>query len=422
MKRVNLILAVTCLTVVSALVALLGACSPAPAAAKTIKVGLMTPSTGIAAEKGSPMGHANLDAIEYINKEMGGVAGYQIQPIWLDSQYDPAKVVTNMKFFMDQGAVMWGTASSMEGAAARDLANSNEFPGIVSFTAPSLYRPPLHVYGQMPDYGDDALAFATYYMKNIWKDTTRKPKFSVMMLNNPTGYGARDAFEAKAGDLGIEIVKPYYEHKAADVSMMTALTAIKAAKPDVLYISSTPNPTALIVKEAVSLGLYPGITIGSGHAGITKVLVDVAGADKVEGVYGVFPTVSWGDNVPGMAKMTEYVKKLHPGDANNMDYITSWAQSLVMAEAIRLAIKNVGYDVIAKGDVNAWRAVETKGIQALKDYKVEGLHGPVSYTPGDNRLSKSVRVFQIKKGAITAITDWIEAPVIKYETYPWFGK
>jgi branched-chain amino acid transport system substrate-binding protein len=164
------------------------------------------------------------------------------------------------------------------------------------------------------------------------------------------------------------------------------------------------------------------MTIGLGHAGITKALVDIAGADIVEGVYGVFPTVNWGDNVPGMAKMTEYVRKLHPKDEGNMDYITSWAQSLIMAEILRLAVKNAGYDVLAKGNVESWRAMETQGIQKLKNFDIGGLHGPVSYTPGDNRLSKSVRVFQIKNGAITPISDWVEAPMVKYEEFDWFGK
>ena len=94
---------------------------------------------------------------------------------------------------------------------------------------------------------------------------------------------------------------------------------------------------------------------------------------------------------------------------------------MIMAEILRLAVENVGYDVLAKGDVESWRAIETYGIQRL-NYDVGGLHGPASYTPGDNRLSKSVRIFQIQSGAITPISDWVEAPLVKYEEFDWFGK
>jgi len=418
-KNKKLMIAVIiCLSLVVVMLPFLSACGPG--GEKTLKIGMSTPSTGKAAEKGAPMGHANLDAIEYINSELGGVNGYPIEVVWLDNAYDASKVVTNVKKFMDDGCLLFTTASSAMMSASMEIANRAEFPGIASFNAPILHRPPQHIYGQMPDYGDDWMAFTKYYMSNIWKGTG-KPRMALHLLNNPTGFGARDAAKAAADELGVEIIS-IDEHKADTMSEMDSLTRIKASNPDVLYISSTPAPTALIMKNAYELEMYPGVTVGLGHAGITKALVDIAGADVVEGVYGVFPTVNWGDDVPGMTKMTEYVRKLHPKDEGNMDYITSWAQSLIAAEILRLALENAGYDVLAKGDVESWRAIEKYGIQKLDGYDVGGLHGPVSYTPGDNRLSKSVRIFQVQGGAITPVTDWIEASVVKYEEFDWFGK
>ena len=387
---------------------------------KTIKIGMSTPSTGKAAEKGAPMGHANLDAIQYVNDELGGAGGYKIEVLWLDNAYDASKMATNIKRFMDEDCVIFTTASSAMMTACMEIANRAGFPGVASFNAPNLHRPPQHIYGQMPDYGDDWVAFAKYYMENIWKGTG-KPKMAMHLLNNPTGYGALDASKAAADELGIDIIS-VDEHKADTASEMDSLTRIKAANPDVLYISSTPAPTAVIIKNAVDLGLYPDVTIGLGHAGITKALVDIAGADVVEGVYGVFPTMNWGDDVPGMAKMTEYCQELHPDDYGNMDYITSWAQSLIVAEVLSLAVENAGYDVLAKGGEEAWQAIETHGIQKLSNFDVGGLHGPVSYSAGDNRLSKSVRLFQIQGGDIVPVTDWIEAPVVKYEEFDWFGQ
>jgi len=409
-----------CLALIVAVLPLASACGPKAQPGQVLKIGMMTPTTGPAAEKGRPMGDANLDAIKYINDELGGVAGYKIEVDWVDSNYDAAKIVTIIQRFIDENDLLFTVAASKEMTTAMQSANRAGFPGIAAFTAPSLYRPPQHIYGQLPDYGDDAIAFANYYLKNIWKGTG-KPKFALHLLNNSTGYGARDAFRAKADELGIEVIS-VDEHSATTTSEMESLTRIKALNPDVLYISSTPAPTAVIIKNARDLGLYPGVTIGLGHAGITKALVDIAGTDAVEGVYGVYPTVTWDTNVPGMAKMTEYCKKLHPEDYGNMDYIASWGQSLLVAEILKLAVKNASYDVLAKGGADAWKAIETQGIQKLKNYDVGGLQGPVSYTSGDNRLSKSVHVFQIKKGVITPIGGWVDAPMIKYEDYPWFGK
>ncbi len=422
MNNKRLIIAVIiCLALIVAALPFLSACG-GDKEGRTLKVGITTPTTGKAAEKGAPMGHGNLDCFEYINNELGGVEGYQIEVVWRDNGYDAAKVATIVKSFMDEGCLLFTTSSSAMMTASMEIANRAGFPGMAAFSSPIIYRPPQHIYGQMPDYGDDFLVFAKYYMDNIWKGSG-KPKMALHLLNNSTGAGARDAARAYAADLGIEIVATE-EHASTTTSEMESLTRIKALNPDVLYISSTPAPTAVVVKNAYELGMFPGITIGSGHAGFTSALVDIAGADITEGVYGVFPTVNWGDDVPAMAKMTEYIKKNHAEDyeKKNMDYITCWAQSLIVAEILKEAVNNAGYDALAAGDADSWKALEEQGIQKLNNYDVGGLHGPVSYTAGDNRLSKSVRVFQVQNGEIVPLTDWIDAPVVKYEEFDWFGK
>ncbi|MFA5317642.1 MAG: ABC transporter substrate-binding protein, partial [Dehalococcoidales bacterium] len=90
------------LALIVAALPVISACSP-DNKEPTLKIGMMTPSTGAAAEKGAPMGHANLDAIKYINDELGGVGGYKIEVLWLDSAYEANKAVTNVKRFMDEG-------------------------------------------------------------------------------------------------------------------------------------------------------------------------------------------------------------------------------------------------------------------------------------------------------------------------------
>jgi branched-chain amino acid transport system substrate-binding protein len=130
----------------------------------------------------------------------------------------------------------------------------------------------------------------------------------------------------------------------------------------------------------------------------------------------------WGEDVPAMAKMTEYVNKYHPADAGNPDYIAAWAQSLIIAEILKNALNEVGYDVLAKGDAASWEAVEKYGFQKLNGYTVGGLQGAVTYSPGDNRLTMFNRVYQIHDGKIGNPSPWVEAPLVKYEDYDWFAQ
>ncbi len=397
------------------------ASTPVPQPGQVLKIGMITPSTGPAAEKGAPGGDAILDAMQYVNNELGGAGGYQIQVSWIDSGYNATNVVNAVNKFMGEGDLLFTAMSSYEMTAAMGIANRAGFPGMATFTAPNLYRPPAHIYGQMPDYGDDWVAFAKYYMQNIWKGPG-KPTMALELLNNSTGAGARDAARAMADSLGINVPSNLiFEHAATTIDETTNLTTIKNAKPDVLFISSTPQPTSVILKNAKTLGMIPGMTIGLAHASFTKALIDLAGADVTEGVYGVYPTVTWDDNVPGIAKAKEYLMKNHPKDAGNMDYLSCWTTSLVSAEILKQAVKNVGYAALAKGDATAWAAVEQSGIQKL-NYDVQGLHGPVTYGAGDNRLDKNVKIYTVKSGAITPVTGWIDTPAIKYEDLSWWGK
>ena len=422
MKNKTLVIlnTIICLALLTFLVPFISACGPESHPGLTLKVGIMTPTTGPAAEKGVPLRDANMDCIKYINDEWGGVNGYLIEAINLDSRYNADQAVTNINQFMDEGCLFFTTSSSTEMGYVQEIANRAGFPGLVAYSSPSNYHPPQHIYGQMPDYGDDWTAFTQYYLENIWQGTG-KPKMALMVLNNPTGAGAKNAARAMADILGVEIIATE-EHAATTLSEMGALTRIMALNPDVIYISSTPKPTALIINEAKELGMYPDVTIGVCHAAMTKALVDLGGADVIEGIYGVFPTiVSWEEDVPAVVKMKEYATDLHPSDVNNGDYVAAWAQSLIIAEILRKALDAVGYDVLAQGGAAAWQAIEQYGFQSLDGYDVGGLQGPVSYVSGDNRLGRSLRINRVTNGVITAITDWIEAPLIRYEDYEWFG-
>lgn len=384
-----------------------------PAVIKPLKIGFSIPFTGAAAEKGQPIGQGELDAMKYINDEMGGIGGNKVEVVWYDTAYNAAIATTNVKKLMDDGCLFFTVVSSSDATASKEAANKAGFPGLIVFSSPSLTHPPAHLYAQLPDYGDDWAAFCNYYIKNIWKGTG-KPKMALAILSNSTGYGVRDAAKAAANDVGMEIVT-IEEHKATTISETDALTRIKEKNPDVLFIGSTPAPTAILLKNAFDLKMTTGMTIACGHAGFTKALIDLAGKDVSEAVYGVYPTVNWGENVPGMAKMVEYAKARHPEYIGNNDYLTGWASSLINAEIIKQVLKNSSLEVLSKGDATAWQAAETNGFLNVKGYDVGGLHGPVDFSDKvDKRGSKSVKIFQIKNGQIFSLTEWINAPYINY--------
>ncbi len=417
-KRLALTISVA-LAVMMLVIPVLTSCSSNSAKTASggpLKIGMMTPSTGPVPEKGIPGQHGIQDAMEYINNELGGAGGHPIQVSWRDSAYDMAKVGTIVQDFMNEGDLLFTTHSSSEMKAAQGKANEAGFPGIATFISTMNLHPALHVYGPTPDYGDDWVALAKYFMANIWKGTG-KPKMALHLLSGTVGQGTLDGAQAMAAQLGIDLVATE-NHALTTTSEIESLTRIKAKKPDVLIISGVPASSAVVLKDAKTLGIYPGTTVMCTSASYTESLIDLAGADVAEGVYGVCHTVTWDENVPGVAKAKEYVRKNHPADEGNMDYLGTWSTCLAIREILATAVKNVGYDKLAKGGPEAWKLVEAEGIQKVSGYKFEGLQGgTLAFSPGDNRLDKFLRIYRVSGGKITPLSDWQEAPLVKYTQY-----
>jgi branched-chain amino acid transport system substrate-binding protein len=419
MKNKKLVVLVFVLAAILLVTPLITSCGSKAQPGQVLKVGVMTPSTGPVPEKGIPGQHGFADAVEYINAELDGAGGYPIELMWRDSAYDMQKVGTIVQEFMDSGCLLFATHSSTEMKAASGLSNEAGFPGLAAFISTINLHPPTHVYGPTPDYGDDWIAFAKYYMENIW-DGTGRPKMALHVLTNPTGQGTKDGAKAMADELGIDIVD-IAEHKISTIDETVSLQRMKDEGIDVLFISSTPAPTAVIIENARELGM--DITIGCAAASFGQALIDLGG-DAINGVYGVAHTAYWDDNVPGIEKAREYCEKNNPQDLGNDDYLSCWTTMMIMREILVNAVKNAGYDTLSKGDATAWKAVEEQGIQKLKDYTAGGLvGGTVRYAGnGDNRLDNYLRLYQISGGKAVMVKNWEEAPLVKYEEFDWWGQ
>ncbi len=399
----------------------LTSCGPKAQPGQVLKIGMMTPSTGPVPEKGVPGQHGIQDAVEYINKELNGAGGYPIEVSWRDSEYNMSKVGTIVQDYINEGDLLFTTHSSSEMKAAQGKANEVGFPGIATFISTMNLHPAAHIYGPTPDYGDDWVSLIKYFKSNLWTGSG-KPKVALHLLSGTVGQGTLDGAQAKADELGVTLIKPEY-HALNTTSEIESLTRIKAENPDVLIISGVPASSAIVLRDAVKLGMYPATKIMLTSASFTQAFVELAGKDDkgallAEGVYGVSHVATWDENVPGIAKAKEYCQKNHPADYGNMDYLGTWSTVLVIREILATAVKNAGYDALAKGGPAAWKVIEEQGIQKLKGYSVEGLQGgTLSYTPGDNRLDKYLRIYQVKSGKITPISDWQEAPLVKYTQY-----
>jgi len=129
-------------TALAAALAFTGALSPAQAQEKVAYIGISMPLTGADALTATRIRDGALMAVKEAN-EKGGVAGYKIETIVLDSgtatagQYDPAQAATNAKKFVADSRVVAaiGPVMSAEGTSEAGIlscAHGGSPPSVVT--------------------------------------------------------------------------------------------------------------------------------------------------------------------------------------------------------------------------------------------------------------------------------------------------
>jgi branched-chain amino acid transport system substrate-binding protein len=150
---------------------------------------------------------------------------------------------------MDEDCLLFSTSSSAMMTAAMGLANQNGFAGLAAFSSPYLYRPPEHIYGQLPDYGDYFLAFMNYYIDNT--TGTGKPKVPLCpeQLHRQSAVDCRPRLRRPArhrGPLGRR--RGYgFELTTTTISEIESLTASRRGTRTCLH--SAPRPHGRHLQE-----------------------------------------------------------------------------------------------------------------------------------------------------------------------------
>lgn len=224
-------------------------------------------------------------AIEEWNKN-GGVNGRKIEMSVFDSQGDPT-VGTNVarKIASANVVAMLGTAESAVTIAMAPILRQEEIPNITSGQSPGLVAvksPFLFLNGPTSLTYDETLAKYIVDDKGI--------KTIAMITNNGSyGKGEHDAFAKALANRG---VKPVADQVVTtdQKDFSAALTTIRQAGPQLIFLGAEEVESGLIVKQARELGITARFA-GAAPQG-TPVFLDTAGAANVEGTIVSSPYLS----------------------------------------------------------------------------------------------------------------------------------
>ena len=361
--------------------------------AQEIKVGGIFDLTGITSDVGKPYAQGVRDYVEFTNAA-GGVNGKKIKLVEVDYGYKiPEAVAAYKRMVGDEQVIMisgWGTGDT---EALKDFVNKDKIPYFSASFSAHLTDPTKTPYNFFPgpSYSDQLRAWLSW-VKEDWKDASRKPRVSFIFGDNPYGRSPIAAGKAYAAEIGIEIASE--EVVPGNFQDATSqLLNMQKNNADYAYINVTTTGASIILKDAQKLGLKT--KFGSNPFGFSEKLPEVAKA-AAEGVTGVMPHVPYGTDVPGMKTILDFNKGKTPKTSLDAIYVRGWVAATVWVEALKRADK--------AGALNG-EGIK-KAMETLSDFSLGGLGPNLTYTATDHRSATRTPIFMIKDGKLVKVKEY----------------
>ena len=258
-----------------------GNANNAGATGDTIKIGGLAPLTGDVSVYGVAVDNGVKMAVEEINAD-GGVLGKQIEYIVYDEKGDATEAVNayNKLVQSDNVVAIVGDVTSKPTLAVAQQAAKDKIQLITaSGTAENITQAGENIFRACfidPFQGE---LMASYASKKLEKKTAA----IIYNISDDYSKGLYEAFEAAAGDLGIEVVQVEGYGKGT-VDFKAQLTNIKSKNPDVIFLPVYYQDVALIAVQAKELGIEAQFLGADGWDGVIG-QVDESNMDAVNGAY-----------------------------------------------------------------------------------------------------------------------------------------
>ena len=343
-----------------------------------ILVGEYGSLTGAEATFGQSTHNAIMLAVDEINAA-GGVAGRKIKVLTEDDQSkaeEAANAVTKL-ISQNQVVAVLGEVASSNSLAAAPICQSNKVPMITpSSTNPTVTEKGDYIFRMCFLDSYQGQSMARYIAQDL------KMKNAAVLIDNKSDYSTglakffSDAFVAAGGK-----IVATQSYAKGDSDFRAQLTAIKAARPEVIFVPGYYNDIGQIAIQARDLGMQMPLAGGDGWE--SPKLIEIGG----KALEGCFYSNHYfaADPAP---QVRDFVQKYKDRYGATPDALAALAYDTarVLADAIKRAGKTDGpslRDAIAA----------TKGFQ--------GVTGTINLGPDRNPQGKKLVIVEIKNGQLS---------------------
>jgi ABC-type branched-subunit amino acid transport system substrate-binding protein len=374
---------------------------PAPTAGfdgTTIRLGVISPQTGLAAALGKPLTNGNDVFFKALNAK-GGIAGkYKVTLDVRDSQY------------ASQTAIQQYNASKGNVAAYVQILGTNIVQAMLPLlrsdnivagpaTLDSLWIPEQQLMALGAPYQVQAVNAMDWWIN---QEGHKDSKVCLLRQDDPYGEAGKEGLAFAADQLDFKIVKEAV-YGVTDTDWSAQVNQLKAAGCEVVHLVGLPNATIGIMTVAAQTGFEPQ-WIGQGPNWI-GLLKDIPYVQKHLAIVTEGP--QWGDGSPGMTQMLADAKQFSPEQQPDIYFLFGYAQAWSMAQVLEKAVANG--DLSRKGITEAMNTVGT--------LETGGLLGDYQYgKPSDRVFPRAGRIYTVDPatpGGLKGATDLFTSDAAK---------
>jgi branched-chain amino acid transport system substrate-binding protein len=400
--------------------------APTPAPPTTLYIGGTMSLTGAYAEDTAAVLAGYEDYAQYVNEtkmlapwsEETLPEDVTLEVLWRDDELEAAKMLPIYEELKGMGMLVYRIGSSDSAYALMDRLNEDRMGAVTMATGPYLLSPPRTIFTQYPIYTDEAAAVAEWFLEN-WEED-RAPRFAFLTADSPFGRSVEiDELKDYLVELGYEMVGSQYVPMVPTAPPTTQLLWLKDNNVDLTFgcmINPGSQPT---IKEAVRLGMGPGLdyeiqfafALPSHLQVFVPAMGDLGNGVIVAGGYpSNWPTPSE-DDPAGITFCHELQEMYRPGESvTHIMYVHGVVEAMIQVEALRLAMAEVPVDELMPVDVLEY------GFYQIKDMDTGGITStPLTYGPGDIEGIDAIGVDQVQEGKIVRLGVWPARGIYKHE-------
>lgn len=368
--------------------------SKSGSSAETIKIGGIGPITGAAAIYGQAVKNAAEIAVEEINAK--GDLKFEFK--FEDDEHDPEKSVNAYNSLKDWGMqILMGTVTSQPCIAVSAQTNADRiFQLTPSGSSTDIIGGQADVDGNVSIARKDNVYQMCFTDPNqgvasadYIKEQNLGSKIAVI-YNNGDAYstGIYQKFQAKAKELGLNIVSTTTFPSDDEKDFSAQLNAAKSAGADLLFLPIYYTPASLILAQANGMGYTPKFFGVDGMDGILT--VENFDTTLAEGVMLLTPFNADAEDDATKSFVSKYKEKF--GDTPNQFAADAYDCIYALYEACKA--KNITADMSAEDICEALIEQFTS-----PDFSFNGLTGDGMTWSSTGEVSKAPKGMVIKNGA-----------------------